>query len=115
MSASRLLARSYRILVRGRRPLSSAPGVGVPPAAAAAAEPRLETVVGVRVDTGSLPESVANAMSLENASRAEVRRVRKMRLIEQFRRSESDTGSPEVQSAFATRRHWRGLAARRID
>lgn len=95
------------MLVHGRRSLSSASGVGVPPAAASTAEPRMETILGVRVDAGSLPESVARAMSLDNANRAEVRRVRKMRLIERFRRSESDTGSPEVQSAFAGRDDWR--------
>lgn len=104
MSASRLLARSFRTLAYGRRHVSSAatdaPGAPI----AAVAESHMETILGTRVDPTSVPENVARAMSLENAGRAEVRRVRKMRLIERFKRSESDTGSPEVQSALVAKR-----------
>lgn len=59
-----------------------------------------ETVLRLRVDKASLHPAVLRAISEENASRSEKRLMRKQLIIDHFRRSESDTGSAEVQSTF---------------
>lgn len=63
--------------------------------------PSLErTILNFRVDPTSIPRVLRNAISLDNASRSEKRRARKADIVERFRRSDADTGSPEVQSEF---------------
>lgn len=57
-----------------------------------------QTVVGLKVHKDQYPEAVLKALSEENASQRELNRIRKTRMIEQFRRNDQDTGSPEVQS-----------------
>lgn len=60
----------------------------------------VRTILGMEVRSDQIPETVLKALSIENATREEVRRDRKRMLIETYRRSPSDTGSPEVQSKF---------------
>lgn len=63
--------------------------------------PSLErTILNLRVDPASIPPVLRSAISLQNASRSEKRRARKVDIVERFRRSDADTGSPEVQSRF---------------
>lgn len=62
------------------------------------------TVIGTSLSRDKYPEAVLNALSLENASRSEHRQARKQGIIERYRRSPSDTGSPEVQIAILTDR-----------
>lgn len=63
-----------------------------------------DTIVGVQLAKSSYNASLLNALSLQNASAPELRKVRKQGIIEKYRRSESDTGSPEVQSTFLSLR-----------
>lgn len=58
----------------------------------------VRTILGMEVSDEQVPEAVLKALSIENATREEARRDRKKMLIETYRRSPSDTGSPEVQS-----------------
>ncbi|CDF39291.1 unnamed protein product [Chondrus crispus] len=103
MSATRYLSRGFRTLAYTRRRFASAPKAAEA-AAEAQPDPKVESILGLRIDSNTVPENVIRALSLENASRSEARRLRKIRLIETFRRSESDTGSPEVQIAILTDR-----------
>lgn len=64
----------------------------------------VETVLGVKLRRKDYNPNLLRALSVENASNHEKRRVEKKSIIEQFRRSESDTGSPEVQIALKTER-----------
>lgn len=58
------------------------------------------SVLGVPLSQEVHGRSLLDALSLENASAPEARAVRKREIVERFRRAESDTGSPEVQSMF---------------
>lgn len=59
-----------------------------------------ETIIGVPLSKSSYNAGLLNALSLDNASAPERRKVRKQDIINKFRREESDTGSPEVQSTY---------------
>lgn len=102
MSAVRLLSSRFRDLAYSRRFSSTLRAErGELPVNRSGPDDKVESVLGLKVDQASVPENVIRALSVENASRSEARRLRKMRLIERFRRSESDTGSAEVQSKFS--------------
>lgn len=58
----------------------------------------VRTIMGIRLPKTEHNSALLKALSLENASADERRRIRKQDLVQRFRRSESDTGSPEVQS-----------------
>lgn len=55
-------------------------------------------------NNAAIHPAVRAALSLENASRSELNRVKVARCVEDFRRDVSDTGSPEVQVAVMTER-----------
>jgi hypothetical protein len=65
-----------------------------------------ENVLHVPVEQGSVNPLVLKALSQENASRSDAKRLKVKDTVREFRRSESDTGSPEVQgkqgAAFGT-------------
>lgn len=61
-------------------------------------ENSVETILGMQLARTDRNATLIKALSLQNGSADEHRRVRKRDLIDRFRRSESDTGSPEVQS-----------------
>lgn len=60
----------------------------------------VNTIVGIPLSQAKYNASLLNALSVEHGSAEERRRVRKQEVIAKFRRSDSDTGSPEVQSMF---------------
>lgn len=63
---------------------------------------RSDTVVKVRVEAGAMEGVVGKALGVENMSRAERRGVRLREVVREMRRSDQDTGSPEVQIALWT-------------
>lgn len=63
-------------------------------------ENSVETILGMQLARTDGNAALIKALSLQNGSADEHRRVRKRDLIERFRQSESDTGSPEVQSTL---------------
>lgn len=70
------------------------------PAVAAPTDDEVYTILGTKLHIANHPPSVVAALSVDNGSNIEQRRARKQDIIHRFRRSESDTGSPEVQSKF---------------
>lgn len=56
------------------------------------------SVIGVNLSATKHPAALHNALSLQNASRSEVRQARKQEIIRKYSRCEGDTGSAEVQS-----------------
>lgn len=61
---------------------------------------KVKTILGISLAKGEVNEGLLNALSLENASKNEKYKVTKLSIVEKFKRKESDTGSPEVQSTI---------------
>lgn len=64
------------------------------------ADDMVDTIIGLQLKKEMHSPALLNALSLENASTSEKRKIEKLSIVKKFRRSESDTGSPEVQSKF---------------
>lgn len=64
----------------------------------------VDTVFGVTLRKADYHPNLIRAISVNNGASCQKRRVQKQSIVREFRRSESDTGSPEVQIALMTHR-----------